>query len=37
MRIIDLSKVTDVVKDSVIKINYELDDSLVALIQKAMY
>jgi len=35
MRTIDLSKVTDIVKDSVIKINYELDKSLVALIQKA--
>lgn len=35
MRIIDLGKVTDIVKDSVIKINYELDNSLVALIQKA--
>ena len=35
MRIIDLRKVTDIVKDSVIKINYELDNSLVALIQKA--
>ena len=35
MRTIDLSKVTDVVKNSVIKINYELDNSLVALIQKA--
>ena len=35
MRAIDLSKVTDIVKESVIKINYELDNSLVALIQKA--
>jgi fumarate hydratase subunit alpha len=35
MRTIDLSKVTNVVKESVIKINYELDNSLVALIQKA--
>jgi fumarate hydratase subunit alpha len=35
MRTIDLSKVTDIVKESVIKINYELDNSLVALIQKA--
>ncbi len=35
MRTIDLGKVTDIVKDSVIKINYELDNSLVALIQKA--
>lgn len=35
MRIIDLNKITDAVKDSVIKINYELDGSLVALIQKA--
>ncbi len=35
MRTIDLSKVTNIVKESVIKINYELDNSLVALIQKA--
>lgn len=35
MRTIDLNKVTDIVKESVIKINYELDNSLVALIQKA--
>ena len=35
MRTIDLRKVTDIVKESVIKINYELDNSLVALIQKA--
>ena len=35
MRSINLEKVTEVVKDSVIKINYELDNSLVALIQKA--
>ncbi len=35
MRIFDLRKVTDVVRYSVIKINYELDTSLVALIQKA--
>ena len=35
MRTIDLKKVTEIVKESVIKINYELDNSLVALIQKA--
>jgi len=35
MRTIDLNKVTDIVKESVIKINYELDNSLIALIQKA--
>ena len=35
MRKIDLSEVTNIVKESVIKINYELDNSLVALIQKA--
>ena len=33
MRTIDLNKVTEIVKESVIKINYELDNSLVALIQ----
>lgn len=35
MRIIDLKKVTNIVKESVIKINYELDNSLVSMIQKA--
>ncbi len=35
MRSIDLRKVTEIVKDSVIKINYELDNSLVNLIKKA--
>lgn len=35
MRTIDLNKVTDIVKESVIKINYELGNSLVALIHKA--
>ncbi len=35
MRTIELSNVTNIVKESVIKINYELDNSLVALIQKA--
>jgi len=35
MRTINLSEVTKIVKDSVVKINYELDNSLVALIQKA--
>jgi len=35
MRIIKVQDVTKLVKDSVIKINYELDNSLVSLIQKA--
>lgn len=35
MRLIDLSKITNAVKESVIDINYNLDKSLVALIQKA--
>lgn len=35
MRNIELQKVTDIVKESVIKINYHLDNSLVSLIQKA--
>lgn len=35
MRKINLSDITQKVKDAVIKINYELDQSLVSLIQKA--
>ncbi len=35
MREINLEEVTKVVKDAVIKINYHLDNSLIALIQKA--
>ncbi|MGS0972670.1 MAG: fumarate hydratase [Candidatus Izemoplasmataceae bacterium] len=35
MRFIDPSIITEAIKDSVIKINYELDDSLISLIQKA--
>ncbi len=35
MRKINLTDVTEIVKQSVIKINYELDNSLVSLLQKA--
>lgn len=35
MRTISMSQITQVVKDSVIKINYELDHSLVSLFKKA--
>lgn len=35
MRLINLKEITSIVKDSVIEINYKLDTSLVALIQKA--
>lgn len=35
MRTIEPAKITQVIKDSVIKINYELDQSLISLIQKA--
>ena len=35
MRTINLSEVTEKVKNAVIEINYKLDDSLVALFNKA--